>query len=109
MIAQSYENTHWPLALRPSSRVRTRLGQRALIAAHCVEQSRTQKSYVASLLHVSLRSLRRGQQLLRDGNPELIDQVLNGQLTLYEAITVLADAETIAHALTSGGVRGTAL
>ena len=91
MLTQTAASRFPIRTLPPKTRVRTRLAQRALVAAHLVHTTHTTKSHVAGLFAVSVRSIGRAQLILLD--PELVDSVCAGRYTLQEAVRVV-EADT---------------
>ena len=98
MMTQQYVkgNGHdcW-LELQPSRRVRTRLVQRAFLAAQAVIAGQVTATYAASLFDVSVRSIRRGQLLIRDGNPQLVTGTLEGRWSLTDAEIIVLTAQAV--------------
>jgi hypothetical protein len=100
MMPQPYVNGNGSTyTFQPARRIRTRLAQRAVLAAQSVLAGQVPLSYAARLFYVSRRSIGRGQLLLCEGNPELVADTLEGQYSLTEAEAIVLDGRAIVERL----------
>jgi hypothetical protein len=75
-----------------------RVALRAVGAAQCLAGPHDVRP-TADAFRVSVRSVRRAQLLLEDGNRELVADTLLGRTSLTDAETIILDARVIAQKL----------
>ena len=100
MTQSTVSGLHYSTTRRGSPmRSRARLAQRAVSAAHCLLAFRQYSVRpVAAAFQVSIRSVRRGQLLLEEGNPELLANTLLGRTSLTEAAVIIGAVQTMCAA-----------